>query len=343
MKKLDAEPRLQGAVASVVEWARKVAQAVNMLVEGVTSLTSSLAGFSVARSGTNGTAATIAPVNGGNGDASLNLNKVGAAQAAGITGKRAGVFRWSIALGDSSAESGANAGSDFSIARYSDAGASLATAFSIRRSDGLVSCAGNLLVTGAGTFNGTMISDNGALTTSRYNTSGTIVFNNVLNTAPAGFTNTLSSQHNPGVFAKWQFQVGGVNFDFKNDGHATCVAWDSTSDRRVKKNIEPVADALQKVALLTAYTFERTDVVDEFAATPKRQAGLIAQDVQAALPEAVSVAPDDIGTLSYEAAAVVGLVAQAVNELHALHTQEVSDLRGSVAALRAELDVLKGA
>lgn len=33
MKKLDAEPRLQGAVASVVEWARTVAKAVNQLVD----------------------------------------------------------------------------------------------------------------------------------------------------------------------------------------------------------------------------------------------------------------------------------------------------------------------
>jgi microcystin-dependent protein len=36
MKKLDAEPRLQGASASVIEWARKVVQAVNALSNAFT-------------------------------------------------------------------------------------------------------------------------------------------------------------------------------------------------------------------------------------------------------------------------------------------------------------------
>jgi len=36
MKKLDAEPRLQGAGASVVEWAREVSQAVNALANAFT-------------------------------------------------------------------------------------------------------------------------------------------------------------------------------------------------------------------------------------------------------------------------------------------------------------------
>lgn len=43
MNKLDSEPRLQGAVASVVEWARRVALTVNQLIDGLTSANKAIA------------------------------------------------------------------------------------------------------------------------------------------------------------------------------------------------------------------------------------------------------------------------------------------------------------
>lgn len=331
--KLDSEPRLGGVSPVVIDWARKVALVVNSLVDGLAAF----AGFSVARSGTSGTAATIAPVSGGNGSASLQLNKVGATQSAALAGLLGGVMRWRIVLGDTTAESGSNAGSNFAIERYSDAGVLLGST-TLRRSDGYlttasISAAGDISATGQGSFQGTAIQGNGAgVVTTNYGTSGTVIFTNVLNTAPGGFGNVLASQHDPGVFARWQMRVGATNFNFNNDGHATCIAWDSTSDLRVKTALEPITGALDRVAQLHAYTYERTDTVDDFSKVPRRHAGLIAQDVKAVLPEAVSVAPDELGTLSYEAAAVVALLVAAVNE------QQVQ-----FEALRAEIEILKGA
>jgi hypothetical protein len=49
-------------------------------------------------------------------------------------------------LGDSTAESGSNAGSNFSISRYTDAGAFIASPISINRSTGLVSFVGTTTI-----------------------------------------------------------------------------------------------------------------------------------------------------------------------------------------------------
>jgi Chaperone of endosialidase len=54
----------------------------------------------------------------------------------------------------------------------------------------------------------------------------------------------------------------------------------TASDAKLKKNLEPISDALEKVKALTGYTYTRRD-------TGTRETGLVAQDVQKILPEAV--------------------------------------------------------
>lgn len=55
------------------------------------------------------------------------------------------------------------------------------------------------------------------------------------------------------------------------------------SDQRVKTDLEPIENALDKVNKITGYTFRRTDTKD----TEKRHAGVIAQEVLEILPEVV--------------------------------------------------------
>jgi hypothetical protein len=55
-----------------------------------------------------------------------------------IVGQTGGVSRWTMALGDSAAESGANAGSNFYISAASDTGVGLGTPLAINRASGLV-------------------------------------------------------------------------------------------------------------------------------------------------------------------------------------------------------------
>lgn len=80
------------------------------------------------------------------------------------------------------------------------------------------------------------------------------------------------------------------------------------SDRRLKTDLEPIAGALARLGRLTGYTYTRTD-------SGQRQTGLIAQEVQAVLPEAVEVAAG--GTLAIAYGNLIGLVVEAIKELGA--------------------------
>lgn len=93
------------------------------------------------------------------------------------------------------------------------------------------------------------------------------------------------------------------------------------SDVRLKTNIELIPDALDKICQLRGVTYDRRDI-DGIG----RQTGVIAQEVQAVLPEAVMQADDEQGTLSVAYGNLVGLLVEAVKELRA----EVRELRARV-------------
>jgi hypothetical protein len=103
------------------------------------------------------------------------------------------------------------------------------------------------------------------------------------------------------------------------------TSWASDSDERVKDIIEPITNAAEKVSTLRAVIGRyKTDEED------KRRAFLIAQDVQAVLPEAVVAQPDEIGTLSLAYTDAIPLLVAAIKEQQALITQ----LQADVAALK---------
>jgi hypothetical protein len=77
-------------------------------------------------------------------DAVMFLNKPTGTYSNSLFGQRAGSSRWGVVLGDSTAESGGNAGSVFQINRYSDAGAFLSTALSLNRSSGAATFGSNV-------------------------------------------------------------------------------------------------------------------------------------------------------------------------------------------------------
>jgi hypothetical protein len=84
------------------------------------------------------------------------------------------------------------------------------------------------------------------------------------------------------------------------------------SDVRLKDEIERIDGALDKVEKLVGYTFTRTD-------SGERQTGLLAQDVQQVLPEAVVEGE----YLSVAYGNMMGLMVEAIKELRA----EVAELR----------------
>jgi hypothetical protein len=94
------------------------------------------------------------------------------------------------------------------------------------------------------------------------------------------------------------------------------------SDSRIKKNIEVITDALEKVNQLSGYTFERTDI------NVGRQTGVIAQEVKKVLPEAVTTTEDGMYTVAY--GNMVGLLIESIKEL----TQQVADLKSQLQAVK---------
>ena len=89
------------------------------------------------------------------------------------------------------------------------------------------------------------------------------------------------------------------------------------SDKRVKKDIETIEDALQKVNKLRGVTFKRKDEESD-----KVHMGVIAQEVQEVIPEVVTARESD-GHLSVSYSNMVGVLIEAVKEL----TAEVEELK----------------
>jgi len=73
----------------------------------------------------------------------LILDKAAAGQANVIAGRKGGVARWDMQFGNTSAESGSNAGSDFALNAYSDAGAYIFSPLIGERKTGLMTVAGD--------------------------------------------------------------------------------------------------------------------------------------------------------------------------------------------------------
>jgi hypothetical protein len=67
------------------------------------------------------------------------------------------------------------------------------------------------------------------------------------------------------------------------------------SDGRLKENIQPITNAIEKVKKITGMTFDWKPMVKDLGFEPNNihEAGVIAQEIEAVLPEAVEIAPFD--------------------------------------------------
>ena len=146
----------------------------------------------------------------------------------------------------------------------------------------------------------------------------TIDANNKNDASVAGrFTNTTGDGTNPIlILRKGANDSEDIVGEFKRDGSYNLTGEltamqdiiseadvSITSDIRLKDNLNTISDPLQKLALLNGYTFDKKG---------KRQAGLIAQELQKVLPEGVK---DKNGYLLISPVAAIALLVSSVNEL----------------------------
>jgi hypothetical protein len=102
--------------------------------------------------------------------------------------------------------------------------------------------------------------------------------------------------------------------DGRIDASNDIVAY-STSDQRLKENVTPIENALEKVKTLTGVEFDWKEETAHIHGYHGHDVGIIAQDVQAVLPEAVRT--NESGYLSVRYEKMIALLIEANKELAA--------------------------
>jgi hypothetical protein len=141
----------------------------------------------------------------------------------------------------------------------------------------------------------------------------------VANGTASAPTLRFSSDTDCGIYRHAADTVG-VNTDLYANGEITAF-----SDARVKRDVEVIVDAVDKVNAIRGITYIRTDLEDG-----KRYAGVIAQEVEEVLPEVVRTGEDGMKAVNYD-----GLTALLIEAIKELSTQNKA-LLARIEALEAK-------
>jgi len=108
---------------------------------------------------------------------------------------------------------------------------------------------------------------------------------------------TVSTPQDLASSSNVQFGSLGVGTSPTNNAGEIVATYQITSyysDERLKENITPIENPLEKVMALRGVNYTANDLAESFGFTNKeRQVGVLAGDVEAVLPEAVKPAPFD--------------------------------------------------
>ncbi|EFN4891433.1 tail fiber domain-containing protein [Escherichia coli] len=143
-----------------------------------------------------------------------------------------------------------------------------------------------------------------------------------------------------------RLSIHDANFDFNAAGDFTAGRNGSfndvyiRSDSRLKINKEELQDgALEKVNSLKVYTYDKVKSLSDDTVI-KREVGIIAQDLEKVLPEAVGIQstedpehPEAIKTISNSA--VNALIIKAMQEMDAKYKAQIEALHKEIAELKA--------
>ena len=134
---------------------------------------------------------------------------------------------------------------------------------------------------------------------------------------------------------------GGVNIDpvdpanvthaLNVEGAVCATQYDCASDARLKRNVSVIPDAMEKINQLHGVTYEFMEENEFNVHLPQTtQAGLIAQELEKVLPEAVRETDLGFKTVSYDM--VIPLLIEAIKE----QNQVIEDLTGRIESLEAK-------
>lgn len=270
--------------------------------------------------------------------ASLTLNRVNATVGNQLIGMTNNSLRWVLSMGSATAETGSNAGSNFALTSYSDAGVALATPFQVIRSNGSSIFSNYVNVGGMGVMYG------------NYNSSHfyAIVYN-TSNGYPQLYTDGASTgwiiTSNPNASG----YVGGFSLLLNSAGTQMtysyvggAAVWPCTlSDRRLKSNLKlSQFDALAALRKLKVWDCDMRGVSK--ASLPLHwDCALIADEVEQVVPRAfmkgVDAAPsrgdDKTPSTVYDSLDVLPLVATLVKAVQQLAARldDLTAPKGAIA------------
>jgi len=295
--------------------------------------------------------------------------------AAAIQGQTATSIRWQMALGDGTSEGGGNSGSDFRLQRYSDAGTLIDVPLWIKRNNGVVTITGSppdqgpILVINKTSGGGTQSSSiqGQTLTSTRWHLA--LGDGGAEAGANSGSDFRVHRHDDSGNFisaAMYIKRSDGQFAIFNSHAYKTGGGlWEDNSDARIKNVTGTYAVGLAAILQLQPkkFTYKGNDVVPSQVnvpgmsspgGTPDRRSGhyqaavdqtefigLIAQDVETAMPEMVRQVPALIDNAQVQdlrvldTSALIYALVNAVKELAA----RVAALEGTtVTSQRSEGD-----
>ena len=178
---------------------------------------------------------------------------------------------------------------------------------------------GSIEVDGAGTGGWEGYSIGGRAVFMHNNSTQTGIYNDVDNEWLIRFNHNSYTSFYANGLEKARLETDG---DFHADGDV--IAYSTTiSDNRLKKDVVKIPNALEKVQQINGYTFTRIQ-------NDQKSAGVIAQEIEKVLPEAVKEkqlplhTDDDNVYKVVEYDAIHGLLIEAIKELKA----EIDELKG---------------
>ena len=249
-----------------------------------------------------------------------------------LAGATGGVARWQLNLGNNIPETGSNAGSDFALQNFSDAGASIGPTFTIQRSSGAVFVNGNGAAPNTALFSTSAVNFSINKAGSGFNANLNGMSNGLLRWQITLGSNAAESTGNVGSgFLISRFNDAGATIDqpiqiSRGTGVTTFSAAiiNGPSDRTLKENVAPIENALDKVLALQGVSFDWKNQ------SRQRDIGLIAQDVEPIVPEVMQWYDEEKKLLAIDYPKLTALLIEAVKEL-----------KGQVNYLKQELDELR--
>ena len=136
----------------------------------------------------------------------------------------------------------------------------------------------------------------------------------------------LSTQ--PAQVAINTWDAGGYNL-YVNGTAGNPSGWTTTSDMRLKKNIRPLGNVLERIKKIDGVTYEwKAEEFPEKNFEKGKQIGIIAQKVEKSFPELVTTDNEGYKALAYDRFTAVLLEA-------------IKEQQKEIEALRKEIDAVK--